>query len=577
MSRWAWFSICAILGLLMLICGLLVPSHLRAVDASVLERAGRRTPSLVDQAFALARDRQLGAALLDFQAAQRQGIREAVGYEQEISKLATSYPEAFIWGGLPPVWAPQLKADARQKNLSIEPFTELVLKLENRSRVVEILNASRNPDVLALLGTRSLTNTIVFPSSQSSAGQAFDAALSVCGLLVEGGRLRNGMRAEMGGLIANANRGADPARFEQMLLDFMSLGQRFNWVQLEVFASQIETVESLRLLTSQVRNAGANLPELFAAVQMTGRPADVTRYLMNFSESGPRDLGRSLRFGAGGVNELLNRGLPFYESKPLRSMAQWPLFGGFADFILGYSWVMPSVAMSVKWGLYLVAGFLLALAMHLRKPAVSVLERPLQVPGVHIAQEILFALGFLVVVLLLSEPFLSQESQKVDVPFRLHLPRIGSLAVSRTVPVTNSNFMSNFTLLNLLLFFVLQMLLYIACLIKLAEINRQQLSARIKLRLLENEEHLFDAGLYLGFAGTIISLILVSLNVVKPSLMAAYSSTSFGIIFVSIFKIFHLRPTRRRLLMESESALEQTEKAASARRANPVIVTPTAS
>ena len=45
-------------------------------------------------------------------------------------------------------------------------------------------------------------------------------------------------------------------------------------------------------------------------------------------------------------------------------------------------------------------------------------------------------------------------------------------------------------------------------------------------------DHLFDAGLYLGFVGTIISLILVSMGVIKFSLMAAYSSTSFGIIFV---------------------------------------------
>jgi hypothetical protein len=47
----------------------------------------------------------------------------------------------------------------------------------------------------------------------------------------------------------------------------------------------------------------------------------------------------------------------------------------------------------------------------------------------------------------------------------------------------------------------------------------------------------------------------VSLGVIKPSLMAAYSSTSFGIIFVSIFKIFHLRPLRRRLLLETEALL----------------------
>jgi hypothetical protein len=40
--------------------------------------------------------------------------------------------------------------------------------------------------------------------------------------------------------------------------------------------------------------------------------------------------------------------------------------------------------------------------------------------------------------------------------------------------------------------------------------------------------------------------------VIRPSLMAAYSSTSFGIIFVSFFKIFHLRPARRKILMEAE-------------------------
>jgi hypothetical protein len=76
----------------------------------------------------------------------------------------------------------------------------------------------------------------------------------------------------------------------------------------------------------------------------------------------------------------------------------------------------------------------------------------------------------------------------------------------------------------------------------------------MKLRLLENEDHLFDAGLYLGFVGTIISLIIASMGLVKFSLMAAYSSTSFGIIFVVIFKIFHLRPARRKLLLEAEAA-----------------------
>jgi hypothetical protein len=207
----------------------------------------------------------------------------------------------------------------------------------------------------------------------------------------------------------------------------------------------------------------------------------------------------------------------------------------------------------VKWLSYLAGGFLLAAGMHFARPVVSPLERPLQVRGFHLAREFLFALGFLLVVLLLSEPFLAQESQRVEMPFRLRLPTVGTAVPARIANV-NSSIMNQLSLLTLLLFFVLQALIYTACLVKLAEIKRQNVAPRIKLRLLENEEHLFDAGLYLGFVGTIISLILVSLGVIKPSLMAAYSSTSFGIVFVSIFKIFHLRPARRRLVMETETS-----------------------
>jgi len=199
-----------------------------------------------------------------------------------------------------------------------------------------------------------------------------------------------------------------------------------------------------------------------------------------------------------------------------------------------------------------VSGFFLAIGLHFARPPATRLEAPLQVAGFHYAREFLFGLGFLAVVLLLSEPFLAQETQKADFAFRLRLPTV-SKPVAVGTAITKTSFMDPRSLLTLSLFFVLQALIYTACIVKLAEIRRQRITPRIKLRLLENEDHLFDAGLYLGFAGTIISLILVSLGLIKPSLMAAYSSTSFGIIFVSIFKIFHLRPERRKLLLEAEA------------------------
>ena len=108
------------------------------------------------------------------------------------------------------------------------------------------------------------------------------------------------------------------------------------------------------------------------------------------------------------------------------------------------------------------------------------------------------------------------------------------------------------TILVLLLFFILQLLVFIFGLIKIFEIRRQKVSPEKKLFLMDNEENLFDLGLYVGLGGTVLSLILVVLNIVDASLMAAYASTLFGIIFVAILKVGFVRPNRRKLILETQ-------------------------
>jgi hypothetical protein len=383
--------------------------------------------------------------------------------------------------------------------------------------------------------------------------------------------LSDRLSAAVLGPASASNRGGDPQRLEQVLLDLMSLGQRFNWGQLVEFTGQIQDTETLRLLAHLIRGSDADVPMLFAAVELSGKPGLVANYLLGFSRTGMKDLGASLRFGAGGVNELLQRNQQLYSSHFLRPVSgQARAFGAVLSAASELCWRMPRLGLSMKWLFYLAGGYLLAVALHFARPAASALERPLQVRGFQVAREILFALGFLLVVLLLSEPFLAQDSQRVEFPFRLRVPTMGSVVSAGTTGAARSIIMNQLSLLTLLLFFVLQGLIYTACLFKLAEIRRQNLPSRLKLKLLENEDHLFDAGLYLGFAGTIISLILVSLGVIQPSLMAAYSSTSFGIIFVSVFKIFHLRPVRRNLLLEAEAApVEPQVPVAAAKLATP--------
>jgi hypothetical protein len=348
---------------------------------------------------------------------------------------------------------------------------------------------------------------------------------------------------------------ASAESLEEILMDVMSLGQRLNWGQLKVFVSDIPDPHTLTLLAQQSRNAGADWPVLFSAVVLSQKPDEVAAYVNDFSQTGLKDLARSLRYGEGGLDELLKRHEQLYSSTVRQELAgSGPLallFRAGADYALQAPWF----ALTIKWFFYLSAGFLLAVAGHFAWPTPPEIEEPLQVRGFHLARELLFALGFLLVVLLLSEPFLASESQKAEFAFRLRLPGV---AASNIVPAVKQTLMNPKSLITIALFFVLQGLLYVACRVKLAEIKRQKVPARVKLKLLENEEHLFDGGLYLGFAGTIICLILVSLGVIQQSLMAAYSSTSFGVIFVSAFKIFNLRPVRRTMLMQAETQSTET-------------------
>lgn len=553
MRSWSLFLTCAIPALLLFVVGWLMPAHLRAVDYIVIENAGAHTHSVVASGLALVNTRHLGSAGMLARAAQSEELPSWQNLDAAVTNLASEHPAWQALGGTEPLLEAMFGLTAAGTNDITEPFTDFVLRREHQEKALEFLDASSVPVVKELIRCRELTNTVIFSPSHSSAGEAFDAALTVCGLLLEEGRLTPGLSNEVAALASQASQGRDSEPLEGVLLDFMSLGQRFNWDQLVLFTGRIEDAGTLRLLVNSLRQAPGSQAAVFSAVELSGQPAAVGAYLNRFTQTGVVDLAASLRAGSGGVNELLKRDQRLYDPGLRRSLAAWGPFQVVRDFAADYCWRMPELTLIVKWLLYLAAGFLLATSLHFARPEVSALEEPLQVRGFHLAREFLFALGFLLVVLVLSEPFLAQEAQRGAMPFRLQVPMAGAAAQAGNHSAHES-FMNPSNVWTMLVFFVLQALLYTSSLVKLAEIKRQRVSARMKLRLLENEDHLFDAGLYLGFLGTIVSFILFSLNAVHQfSLMVAYSSTSFGIIFVSIFKICHLRAARRKLLLEAES------------------------
>ena len=98
MNRWIGIFICAIVGLALLAVGLVVPAHLRAVDASVLGRAGRGTSSLVEHGMALVREGHIGAATLLAQAATSQQVTDHAKLSTSVEILKGQHPDWEEWG-----------------------------------------------------------------------------------------------------------------------------------------------------------------------------------------------------------------------------------------------------------------------------------------------------------------------------------------------------------------------------------------------------------------------------------------------------------------------------------------------
>jgi len=127
-------------------------------------------------------------------------------------------------------------------------------------------------------------------------------------------------------------------------------------------------------------------------------------------------------------------------------------------------------------------------------------------------------------------------------------------AAAPETPSTNATTMDITTILSIVVFAAIQVGMYVICLLKISEIARQEVSSATKLKLMDNEENLFDGGLYIGIAGTATALVLQVLGLIEANLLAAYSSNLFGIVCVALVKIRHVRPYKRQLIVEIQQA-----------------------
>jgi hypothetical protein len=342
---------------------------------------------------------------------------------------------------------------------------------------------------------------------------------------------------------------------EPFYLDIFTLANRLQPGQLAEFLELMPDTATLAKLTAPVRVSEENLPVIYAAALISREPAKIAAYLERFSKSGMKEIGFALNSGSAGLTELLRQNQQVHYPK-WRSKITGNSFVESIYFPLRHlSSNTPAIALVLKFELFLLGGFLFARAFHLFRGAYVFQSGYTQIATFGLARQGLFAVLFLMAMIVLGEPYLTQGDQPKEPPKLWNFSVIVN-AVSSGIKQPPKAVMDQYTLVALGLFVVIQGIIYSLCLMKLAEIKRQELPSTTKLKLLENEENLFDSGLYVGFAGTACSLVLAAFKIISPSLMAAYSSTLFGILGVAILKIFNVRPFRKQLILDTEPVVK---------------------
>jgi hypothetical protein len=214
--------------------------------------------------------------------------------------------------------------------------------------------------------------------------------------------------------------------------------------------------------------------------------------------------------------------------------------------------VHPRLMLVLKYAGYILGLFLLlrGLDVWIVSPAGGSSAGPQQ----HVRAGVL-AVVMSALLVIATEPFLLKAAPTSEYRVRLVLPMLANTATP-TASTQNSNpvTMETSTLVSIGIFAALQVGMYMACLRKIREIEGQDASPLLKLRLMDNEENLFDSGLYVGMMGTAAALVLQVVGVIEPNLLAAYSSNLFGIICVALVKIRHVRGFKRRLILEGQRA-----------------------
>lgn len=539
-------------GAVLVAAGWLLPVQVKALSPLLLKEAGAGTPTLLDLARKLRDTDKPGPSALVAVAAGNLKLPGAAALAESVAEEFTRAPALRAWGGSDP-YLDQIFPTAKNATVAAEPpapaaatatkttpALEQFLPARTRQTVRAFLANSSSGSVRALLDNAKLDRAARFVPATRAGGQPLEATILLTALFQQGRWMSESLASEVRTLADQANHGGDLAPIEGFYFNLLVLARRLDWLTLGEWLRVCPDTKAVADFAQLARVAPDKLPALYAASLVARSGGDATAYALKYGTPGVAGMETALAAGEGAVRQLLLRQVPVNPDSPLAS-----------DLFATLSLRHPNVMTLVKFLSFLAGVWFVfraldrALVGPMREAASRTLMHAKSGAMSLVAAGVLF---------ILSEPFLLRGAPASDYELRVSIPALSVVGQVQAAP-SSAAVVDFSTIVSIAFFGCLQVFVYWICLLKMREIERQNVPSLLKLRLMENEENLFDAGLYVGIAGTATALVLQVLGIIQSNLLAAYSSNLFGITCVAVVKIRHVRPYKKKLILESQSSL----------------------
>ncbi|MBT4224147.1 MAG: hypothetical protein HOD72_06745 [Opitutae bacterium] len=605
--KWLKFTLALALSIGFAYLGFNLPANFRSVDGRVLASAGKGTQAIQENAQTRLDQDQVGPVRL---------MREAglAKFSQEKIDEVTNHQYYYPYTGGPDEHFANFLERIGEKAIgtslamldeesSFSPTIFLLLRESNRQAIEDYLSESESPGITRLLESRDCKGFLLVSPAHPISGAALDMAILATALLIKGNYFTPSLEQWLMEETDLAIRGNDISiqQLKRFYTSVLTLAVYLDWSQLKElirtyedwyplektvflfrnYAGSVakfkysssalkvtgdeseETIEAIVSVEKETSSADYR-PLIYTAILFSNNPGGVVNYIEKFQSAAFQDLKTAIKRNDAALALLLDNQLEIYKPPPTLFFMNFAgsflgklQIPAFLQFVVDHpilSLILKLIFLTLA-GAFLMGDFVTGLGDFNTSRT-----QPLATRSMNYG---LIGIVFALLAVIWVEPTILKGSQpKFDFDVAnlfntVHIEEMTNLA-NTAVAASDGATNHSATVGIIIGFLLIQLIIFILGLLKLKNIRNENGSTVMKLRLLENEENLFDTGLFVGLAGTVISLILLNVwHLKEASLVAAYASTLFGILFVAVLKIGFVRPYRNQLIREQEMIFEE--------------------